>query len=39
MQAIPISGPGLAKELMAIFPNAIDRHPPIANFIPETKKP
>jgi DNA-binding transcriptional LysR family regulator len=33
LRAIPISGPGLAKELMVIFPNAIARHPPIANFI------
>jgi hypothetical protein len=30
---------GLAKELMVIFPDAIARHPPIANFVPETKKP
>ncbi len=31
--AIPVSEPGLAKELMVICPEAIARHPPVSTFI------
>lgn len=31
--AIPVSKPGLAKELMVICPEAIARHPPVSTFI------
>lgn len=33
LRAIPVSGPGLAKELMVICPDAIARHPPVSTFV------
>jgi len=33
LRAIPVSSPGLAKELMVICPEAIARHPPVSTFV------
>lgn len=33
LRAIPVSDPGLAKELMVICPEAIARHPPVSTFV------
>lgn len=33
LRAIPVNEPGLAKELMVIWPEAIARHPPVSTFV------
>ncbi|WP_420493192.1 LysR family transcriptional regulator [Sedimenticola hydrogenitrophicus] len=33
LRAIPVSDPGLSKELMVICPDAIARHPPVSTFV------
>lgn len=33
LKAIPVSDPGLAKELMVICPEVISRHPPVSTFV------
>ncbi|MBJ7278283.1 LysR family transcriptional regulator [Marinobacter salarius] len=33
LRAIPVSDPGLAKELVVIWPETIARHPPVSSFV------
>jgi DNA-binding transcriptional LysR family regulator len=33
LRAIPVSNPGLEKELMVVYPNALANHPPVSAFL------